>query len=76
MSKSNRSLGKPASTKDQPSPKATSNKSAKRFKARAIDTTVAVKELTSRFEKAKKLVSELRDQRIISQSFLDREVSI
>jgi hypothetical protein len=53
-----------------------SKSSAKRFKARAIDGKVAARELKSRFEKARKLGEQLKEKRIVSQKFLDREVSI
>ncbi len=47
-----------------------------RFKGRKIDGKVAVKELASRFKSAKRFGEELREQRVVKQSFLDREVSI
>ena len=69
MSKRHRSLGKPDSTKNQSS-------KTKRFKARAISGKDALKDLDSRFERARRFGEQLREQRIISQSFLDKEVSI
>ena len=69
MSKRHRSLGKPESTKNQSS-------ETKRFKARAISGKDALKDLESRFERAKRFGEQLKEQRMISQSFLDKEVSI
>lgn len=76
MTKSNRSSTKPASKDTQGQRKVASNQVAGRFKGRSIDSKAALKDLDTRFEKARKFGEQLRGQRVVRQSFLDREVSI
>jgi len=75
VSKSHRLSDMPVPPKEH-SEKTKPKPRAKTFTARNIDPKDALKDLAVRFDRAKELVAQLREQRVVSQAFLDREVSI